>query len=156
MCRLDNGIVPVKEHQIRLEILEAPKITKGPIDTLTDEGERLEMECEAIGFPNPTTYWLINSEDTRLDSSIRTDGSKLIIESLQKKHAGIIQCFARNEEGEVVESKLLQVKPKQILGDMIVSQPLGTIPHMSKSNHERKMNKGRKKPKHSKFSTFYL
>lgn len=146
----------MKEHQIQLEILEVPKITKGPIDKLKDEGERLEMECEAVGFPTPTTYWLINGEDTRLDSSIRTDGTKLIIESLQKKHAGIIQCFARNEEGEVVESKLLQVKPKQISGDMISSQPFGTIPHMSKSNHERKMNKGRKKPKHSKLSTFYL
>lgn len=152
ICRLDNGIAPQKEHRIRLEISEAPTIVEAPLDTLTDEGDRLELHCSAKGFPPPITYWLINGEDTRLDSSIHTEGSTLIIDSLQKKHAGIVQCFARNDEGEVSESKLLQVKPKQISGDMIASQPLGTIPHLSKANHDRnsKMAKGRKKHKHSK------
>lgn len=153
ICTLDNGIAPSKTLKIYLNVLEAPKIEQGPIDTLTDEGERLELDCIAKGFPKPTTYWLINGVDTRLDSTIRTDGYRLIINSLQKKHAGIVQCFARNEEGEICESKLLQVKPKPISGDMIATQPLGTIPHISKTNRERnsKLGKGRKKHKHSKF-----
>lgn len=151
LCILDNGVIPAKTLKVRLDVLEAPKIERGPIDTLTDEGERLELECIANGFPTPTTYWLINGVDTRMDPTIRTVGGRLIIDSLQKKHAGIVQCFARNEEGEVCESKLLQVKPKTISGDMIGTQPLGTIPHLSKTNRERKLGKGKKKHKHSKF-----
>ncbi|XP_031625787.1 interference hedgehog isoform X2 [Contarinia nasturtii] len=150
ICQLDNGIAPAKMLVIRLDVLEAPKIEKGPIDTLTDEGDRLELECIAHGYPKPSIYWLINGADTRLDQAIRTDGNRLIIDQLEKKHAGIVQCFARNEEGEVCESKLLQVKPKPISGDMIGTQPLGTIPHLSKANRERsnKFGKGKKKHKH--------
>lgn len=153
ICQLDNGIQPSKILKIRLEVLEAPRIEQGPTDTLTDEGERLELECMATGFPKPTTYWLINGVDTRKDPLIRTVGTSLIIDSLQKKHAGIVQCFAKNDEGEVCESKLLQVKPRPISGGMIATQPLGTIPHLSKSSRERnsKLGKGKKKHKHSKF-----
>lgn len=152
ICQLENGIIPAKTLKIRLDVLEAPKIERGPIETLTDEGERLELECSATGFPTPTTYWLINGIDTRTDPSIRVVGNRLIIDGLQKKHAGIVQCFARNEEGEICESKLLQVKPKTISGDMISTPPLGTIPNFSKSNRERnsKPGKGKKKHKHSK------
>ncbi|XP_055310985.1 interference hedgehog isoform X2 [Sitodiplosis mosellana] len=151
ICQLDNGIIPAKTLKIRLDVLEAPKIERGPIDTLTDEGERLELECIATGFPIPTIYWLINGVDTRMDPTIRATGSRLIIDGLQKKHAGIVQCFARNEESEVCESKLLQVKPKTISGDMMGTQPLGTIPNFSKSNRERnsKPGKGKKKHKHT-------
>lgn len=157
ICQLDNGVGPSITLKIRLEVFEAPTIQQGPVDTLTDEGERLELDCMASGFPKPTTYWLINGVDTRQDSLIRTTGPRLIIDSLQKKHAGIIQCFAKNDEGEVCQSKLLQVKPKQISGGMIGTQPLGTIPHLSKSNRERnsKLGKSRKKHKHSKFFLYF-
>lgn len=156
ICQLDNGIGPSITLKIRLEVFEAPNIQQGPIDSLTDEGERLELNCIASGFPAPTTYWLINGVDTRQDPLIRTSGTRLIIDSLQKKHAGIVQCFAKNDEGEVCESKLLQVKPKPISGGMIGPQPLGTIPHLSKNNRERnsKLGKSRKKHKHSKFHAF--
>lgn len=152
ICQLDNGIAPSITLKIRLEVFEVPKIQQGPIDSLTDEGERLELDCIASGFPTPSTYWLINGVDTRQDPLIRTSGTRLIIDSLQKKHAGIVQCFAKNDEGEVCESKLLQVKPKPISGGMIGTQPLGTIPHLSKNNRERnsKLSKSRKKHKHSK------
>lgn len=156
ICQLDNGILPSKSIRVRLEVLEAPRIERGPIDTLTDEDERLELECIASGFPIPSTYWLINGVDTRLDPSIRTDGTRLIIDSLQKRHAGIVQCFARNDEGEICESKLLQVKPKRITGDMIGAQPLG-IPHISKNSRGRQSKlRNKKKTKHSKFIFLYF
>lgn len=159
ICQVENGIQPSKTVRIRLEVLEAPKIEHGPVDTLTDEGERLELECITNGFPIPSTYWLINGVDTRLDPLIRTDGTRVIIDSLQKKHAGIVQCFAKNEEGETCDSKLLQVRPKRISGDMIGTQPLGTMPHLPKGNRVRnsKYNSSkRKKPKHSKFSAYHF
>lgn len=156
VCRLDNGIAPVLVHTIRLEVLEAPTILHGPIDTLTDEGESLELDCVAKGYPLPDIRWLINGIDTRFDRTVRTNGTKLVIRSIEKKHAGIVQCFAKNDVGEVYESKLLQVKPKQISGESGL-QPLGTIPHTTKVNnheHSGKPGKGRKKHKHSKYITF--
>lgn len=155
-CLLENGHQPSKTLRIRLDVLEAPRIEQSPMDTLTDEGERLELDCVARGFPKPTIYWLINGVDTRQDPLIRTSGNRLIIDSLEKKHAGIVQCFAKNDEGEVCDSKLLQVKPKPISGGMIGTQPLGTIPHFSKSSRERntKLNKGRKKHRHRKSNSF--
>lgn len=149
-CRLENGVEPAKEYRIQLNLYEAPTFVKVPDRTLIDEDERLELECIAKGFPAPATYWLINGMDVRQDASIRVDGNTLVVGSLQKRHAGIVQCFARNDEGEVSESILLQVKPKQISGEMInPSGYVGTIPHMPKSSRERggKVNKGRKKHK---------
>lgn len=149
ICNLDNGMTPVLMHSLRLEIQQAPIIVHGPSDTLTDEGESLELECDVKGYPEPSIYWLINAIDTRFDRTIRSNGTKLFIRSVEKKHAGIVQCFARNDIGEVCESKLLQVKPKQISGEFD-AQPLGTIPHLTKANHEHngKPGKGRKKHKH--------
>lgn len=101
VCRLDNGIAPVLVHTIKLEVQEAPSITSGPHNTLTNESESLELDCQARGFPVPEIYWMINGADIRSDSAIRQNGSKLFIKSIEKKHAGIVQCFARNEVGEV-------------------------------------------------------
>jgi hypothetical protein len=42
-----------------------------------------------------------------------TDG-KLNITPVEKRHAGIYQCFATNELGTVSESVMLQVLPKQV------------------------------------------
>lgn len=150
ICRLENGIEPAKEYRIQLDLFEAPTFVKVPDRTLADEDEHIELECVANGFPTPTMYWLINGMDVRQDPSIRIDGNKLMIDSLQKRHAGIVQCFARNDEGEVSESILLQVKPKQISGEMInPSGYVGSISHMPKTNRERsgKISKGRKKHK---------
>jgi hypothetical protein len=72
---------------------------------------------------------MINGENTRFDSQITQEESKLIISSVEKRHAGIVQCFARNELGEVNEGALLQVNPKQIDGEGKPIQPLGGMPH---------------------------
>lgn len=152
VCRLDNGISPVLVHTINLEVQEPPVILRGPTDSLTDEGNSLELDCSAHGYPKPTIYWLINGADTRWDNAIQANQSALFIKSIEKKHAGIVQCFAKNEVGEACESNLLQVNPKQIPGEVGIP-PLGTFPHSTKSNfdHTGKPPKGRKKHKHSKF-----
>lgn len=101
VCRLDNGIAPVRVHTIRLDVLEPPVILKGPPSTLTNESESLELDCDATGSPMPDIYWMINGADTRWDPTIKHYGSKMIIDAVEKKHAGIVQCFARNSVGEV-------------------------------------------------------
>lgn len=103
VCRLDNGITPVLVHTIQLEVQEVPSITDGPQETLTNESESLELRCLTRGHPPPAIYWMINGADTRWDPLIKSNGSSLIIETVQKKHAGIVQCFAKNDAGEVSE-----------------------------------------------------
>lgn len=157
ICRLDNGIAPELIHTIRLEVQEPPVIMRNPSDTLFDEGESVELECMAKGYPIPTIYWLINGNDTRYDKAIQTDQNKLLIKSVEKRHAGIVQCFARNEVGEVYVSRLLEVNPKQIPGEVGV-QPLGgqLFIHSTKSSFDQKAPKGRKKHKHRKCFGFYF
>lgn len=100
-CRLDNGMAPVLVHTIKLDVQVPPNITVGPHHSLTNESQSLELECRASGFPVPEIYWMINGADTRWDKSINQNGSRLFIKSVEKKHAGIVQCFASNEVGEV-------------------------------------------------------
>lgn len=148
ICRLDNGDNAVKVHRIRLNVLKIPQIDDRPQTSLTNESERLELHCRASGSPEPEIYWMINGENTRFDPLISSQGSRLVIRSVEKKHAGIIQCFARNEVGEVNEGALLQVNPKQVDGE---GKPITLgMPQKSKSRNnnrapnERRKNKGRK------------
>lgn len=148
VCRLENGIEPSLIHTVKLTVLEAPKIIEPPRSTLTNESESLELECIAKGSPTPDIYWMINGDYTKWDRLIKSNGSKLFIKAVEKKHAGIVQCFAKNEVGEVSESNLLQVNPKQIPGG-VETAPLGSVPTGPKGNeHNGKRPKGGKKHKH--------
>ncbi|XP_055699871.1 interference hedgehog isoform X3 [Phlebotomus papatasi] len=153
VCRLDNGISPALAHTIRLDVLEAPTIIEGPRATLTNESDMLHLDCHARGYPEPMITWMINGIDVQRDPLIHSNGSSLFIKSVQKKHAGIVQCFAKNAAGEVNEGNLLQVNPKQIPGEIEVS-PLGSVPESTKSSIDhpgKQKGGGRKKHKHRKF-----
>lgn len=142
-CRLDNGISPVLIHKVQLTVLQSPIIPVPPNETLTNEGESLELDCSAYGSPEPTIYWMINGNETRYDPQIKTNGKRLIIRSVEKRHAGIVQCFARNEAGEESASNLLQVSPKQIPGEPGMS-PLGSFPAQRVANDHPKSHRGKK------------
>uniref|UniRef100_A0A182FQQ4 Interference hedgehog n=1 Tax=Anopheles albimanus TaxID=7167 RepID=A0A182FQQ4_ANOAL len=148
VCRLQNGIEPALVHSIRLTVLEQPRIIAPPRSTLTNESDSLELECVARGSPRPEIYWMINGDYAKWDALIRTNGSRMIIQSVEKRHAGIVQCFARNEVGEASEGNLLQVNPKQIPGG-IGTAPLGSVPSGARvgGDHSAK-RKGGKKHKH--------
>lgn len=154
ICRLDNGIGPGLIHTVRLELLEGPTIIRGPQKTLTGEGDQLELNCEVSGYPQPDVYWFINGDDIRNDKAITTDGSRLFIRAVEKRHAGIVQCFAQNDVGEVNESNLLEVEPKQIPGK-VGSAPIGiSVTEHARLNHNRKPQKPKKKHKHGEY--FFL
>ncbi|XP_036338791.1 interference hedgehog isoform X2 [Rhagoletis pomonella] len=143
VCRLDNGIAPALVQIIKFIVLEAPQILRGPATTLTNEGEQLELECSAAGNPFPQIYWLINGEDTSLDNETFHEDRRLVIRHVQKRHAGIVQCFSKNEVGEASEGSLLQVNPKQIQGEG--SAPLGNVPIRTSYEHTGNKNKGKRK-----------
>lgn len=147
-CSVDNGIGPQLRHSVALRVLEPPQIIKGPINTLTNESHDLMMDCVATGNPQPTISWYINGENVAWDPKIRITGPNIYIESVQKTHAGMIQCFAKNEAGEVNEANLLQVNPKQIYSG---GSPLGSVPDSMKLSFDHE-GKDKKKIKHRKFS----
>ncbi|KAH8412068.1 hypothetical protein KR222_008339 [Zaprionus bogoriensis] len=115
ICYLDNGIRPAKEHYVRLTVLQAPQIVRAPSANLTNEGERMQLECAATGVPKPEIYWLLNGESSVYDAEAEqlANGS-LVLHSVQKRHASFVQCFARNSLGEHSAGTLLQVNPTQI------------------------------------------
>jgi brother of ihog len=156
ICRLDNGEKPVKVHTMEFNILQMPEIVAAPRTSLTNESDRLELECRVKGYPKSEIYWLINGENTKFDSLITQEEFKLIISSVQKRHAGIVQCFARNELGEVNEGALLQVNPKQIDGEG-KPIPLGGIPthHRSKSRGSNRMHSDKRRNRGRKFLNFF-
>lgn len=118
VCRLDNGIAPALVHTVLLEVLEAPQIVRGPRDQKAVEGGSVSLECVVHGSPAPDVYWMVNGEDTRKDASVSYDRTHLVLRKVEKRHAGYVQCFARNEVGEVNSIMLLEVEPKQITGDV--------------------------------------
>ncbi|XP_050068300.1 interference hedgehog-like [Anopheles maculipalpis] len=145
LCRLQNGIDPPLLHSVWLTVLEPPRIEIPPRSTLTNESDSLELECIARGSPHPDIYWMINGDYTAWDTVIRTNGTRLIIPSVEKRHAGIVQCFARNSVGEASEGNLLQVIPKQIPGG-VGTTPLGSVPSSSRAggDHSTKRKGGKK------------
>lgn len=153
-CRLDNGISPALIHKVQLTVLQSPIIVDPPRETLTNESDSLELDCSAVGSPEPEIYWMINGNETRWDPLIRAHGKKLIIKSVEKRHAGVVQCFARNDAGEDSSSNLLQVSPKRIPGEPGAT-PLGTFPPTSRVINERPKTHHGKKHKRRKLLKFF-
>lgn len=156
-CRLDNGIGPGLIHTVRVELQEMPSIVRGPQKTVTGEGDRLELNCDVTGYPRPEVYWMINGVNVREDPAAHTEGTRLIINKTEKRHAGIVQCFAQNDVGEVNDSNLVVVEPKQIPGN-VGSAPIDIIAHTehSRLNQRRKQPRTKKKHKHGESFFVYI
>ncbi|XP_017095082.2 interference hedgehog isoform X2 [Drosophila bipectinata] len=125
VCLLDNGHDALM-HIIKLSVLQRPVILRGPASTLTTEGDRLVLECSASGNPQPDIYWLLNGEDAASDAEAHVDNRSLQLNKVQKRHAGVVQCFAKNILGETSEGNMLKVTPLQITGEG--DKPLGGVP----------------------------
>ncbi|XP_023179113.2 interference hedgehog [Drosophila hydei] len=139
ICYLDNGIRPALEHFIQLVVQQAPRIVRPPSANLTNEGEFMELECAATGTPTPKIYWLLNGEHSVYDTEaeLPTNGS-LILRRVLKRHAGYVQCFARNVLGEHSAGTLLQVNPTQIQAGEGNGTGMGGRSSSSRPTHNRK------------------
>uniref|UniRef100_T1IAC2 Interference hedgehog n=1 Tax=Rhodnius prolixus TaxID=13249 RepID=T1IAC2_RHOPR len=114
VCELSNGVPPKVAHLVTIEVQVAPVVTKGPQNAVFEENNDTELNCEAIGYPAPNITWLLNGESVDNDSHITPLGGRLIIKRIQKKHAGIYQCFATNAVGTTYGSAMIQVSPIQV------------------------------------------
>ncbi|XP_065344762.1 interference hedgehog isoform X1 [Cloeon dipterum] len=136
LCLGTNRLGWVK-RVIKLEVVESPEIDMRSETKGIDEGGDFNMTCTASGTPQPTIKWLLNGKPAEDDQSIAVDQEKLTILYVEKRHAGILQCFASNKAGTVNTMTMLHVRPKLIHDDKAV-QP--------RQNHRGKPKKnGRKK-----------
>ncbi|XP_043949057.1 interference hedgehog isoform X2 [Drosophila biarmipes] len=126
ICMLDNGIAPPIDHTINLSVLQRPTISSGPAATLTNESSPLTLACRATGNPEPEIYWLINGEDATNDPEAIVFNQSLQLKRVQKRHAGVVQCFAKNTLGETSKGNILRVNPLEITGED--EEPLGGVP----------------------------
>ncbi|XP_044249756.1 interference hedgehog isoform X2 [Drosophila takahashii] len=126
ICMLDNGIAPPIDHTIKLSVLQRPTILRGPAATLINESNPLVLECSASGNPQPDIYWLINGEEATQDPEAVVDNRSLQLRRVQKRHAGVVQCFAKNILGETSKGNILRVNPLEITGED--EEPLGGVP----------------------------
>jgi len=77
---------PALEHYIKVHVEQPPQIVRPPWADLTNEGDRLKLECEATGVPTPEIYWLLNGHSSIDDSEAELSNNFLILHSVLKRH----------------------------------------------------------------------
>ncbi|XP_037711043.1 interference hedgehog [Drosophila subpulchrella] len=133
ICFQDNGVRHALEHYIHVRVEQPPQIVRSPWTNITNEGEHLQLDCEATGVPAPQIYWLLNGHSSLDDTEAELSTNSLVLHSVLKRHAGYVQCFARNTLGEDSAGTLLEVNAKQI-----------QEPRESGGTHRPKSNQGTK------------
>ncbi|CAB0010162.1 unnamed protein product [Nesidiocoris tenuis] len=114
VCELSNGIPPMVAHLVILEVQVPPNVTKGPSNSVVGELMDTEISCEATGSPTPNITWLLNGARLDDDPHMKAIGGKLFVKRIQKRHAGIYQCFASNPVGVTYGAAIIQVSPIQM------------------------------------------
>ncbi|KAK9512348.1 hypothetical protein O3M35_000794 [Rhynocoris fuscipes] len=161
VCELSNGVPPMVAHLVTIEVQVGPAVNKGPSDAVVEENNDTELNCEASGAPTPNITWLLNGESVDNDSHISPQGGKLLIKKIQKRHAGIYQCFATNAVGTTYGSGMIQVSPIQVTAQAgidyppetddpeSIEGPIDSAPNRNhKKDHTRKAKGRRKDKKH--------
>lgn len=117
------------------------------------EGKNFDTECTVTGTPDPTITWLINGQSVTNDGNIEAIGNKIYFTPIEKRHAGIIQCFATNAVGTNSRYAFIKVYPKQIstVDDNSTNIPAphrrnGTHSSRHNSKHTSKRKGGRGQP----------
>lgn len=66
-----------------------------PPNVIVNENERLILECDVIGTPNPIIYWLRNGELIQQSGSIDSDDRFLLKNKLQPSQLGLSNVKSR-------------------------------------------------------------
>ncbi|PSN34324.1 hypothetical protein C0J52_23725 [Blattella germanica] len=114
ICEMANGIGSPLKHSTTLFVQEPPVMVKEPVNLVIKEGSDMQLDCMFRGSPTPKVSWLLNGEPILNDSHVTTADKKLNITQVEKRQAGIYQCFATNDLGSTYGSAMLQVLPKQV------------------------------------------
>ncbi|XP_064477865.1 protein sidekick-like isoform X1 [Ornithodoros turicata] len=80
-------------------------------ETAAELGQSVILPCSAVGMPLPQVRWLRNAQPLRHHVNfIQLNNGSLLIEELAAEDAGVFQCVASNELGEVLTTTWLHIK----------------------------------------------
>ncbi|CAG7724534.1 unnamed protein product, partial [Allacma fusca] len=114
VCEAYNGIGETVTTISTVVLNSMPNITREPKSLVVEEGGEALMDCATEGLPKPRVYWVFNGHNVHDDGNIRITDGGLRISQVEKKHAGLFQCFATNPMGSVTSPAELKVLPKMI------------------------------------------
>lgn len=93
-----------------------PSIVKGMHDVYVKINSSAIFVCEASGDPNPEIIWKYNGESTKnLPNTEIIRKTMLRISNLKHTDTGIVECIARNENGEDRKIANLTIASRLIL-----------------------------------------
>jgi len=105
---------PTLRHS--LEVLVAPSIkisSKGSIKV--EEGSRIEISCQAAGFPKPSVRWVRKGKLVQR-AEVDEEEERLVMASVKPDDAGVYACVGENSEGSSRQEVLLTVFYKPRVG----------------------------------------
>ncbi|XP_076315975.1 hemicentin-1-like [Tachypleus tridentatus] len=100
-----------REHKdFDLEVMVPPTIITYPQDKDVTLGEKFILECEAVGVPTPSVFWLLNSSKLPNQPVSRDGRSILTIHNAGKENEGNYTCVAMNRAGEKKVRSAIRVR----------------------------------------------
>jgi hemicentin len=114
-CNASNKVSHA-ESTGHLFIIVPPTVRVDEIVTYT-EGDIAFMHCRPRGDPTPSVEWIINGnavQNVDVRYQVLNEGT-LKITNVTQSDAGIYECIATNEGGQVNASTTLQVKYKPVI-----------------------------------------
>ncbi|KAM3919238.1 cell adhesion molecule 3 isoform 1-T2 [Leptodactylus fuscus] len=130
-CTVGHESMPntFKSSSQKLQVLYQPtaKIESRP--NLPREGDRLQLQCDAFGNPEPMKYnWL--RKNGELPATAVTDHNSLVFQNLNKSDSGTYMCQVSNLLGEYTAEYKLDVNESQTF-----YQDPSPIPSQSSIDH---------------------
>ncbi|XP_030076417.1 neurofascin isoform X5 [Microcaecilia unicolor] len=94
-----TNILGKAESQIRLEVKDGTRITKGPDDQIVKRGSTTRLDCRIKSDPSLklTVSWLKDSNPLYLGNRMRKDEGSLTIHGVAEKDQGVYTCIASTE-----------------------------------------------------------
>ncbi|XP_037094900.1 neogenin-like, partial [Pollicipes pollicipes] len=108
-CRVFNSVDSADASAV-LHVKVPPEFVVRPNQTAAAEKEDVELSCSARGSPPPRITWTKNGERLHNSDYFKlVDGHSLRILGLVQRDAGVYQCFASNDAGNVQTAARLTV-----------------------------------------------
>ena len=85
-----------------VDVVEPVSIITVPEFKTPQEGETLELECNARGNPAPEISWFHNGKEVLPSNDLYITDTGLVILSTSRKMSGIWKCLAKNIANEIV------------------------------------------------------
>ncbi|XP_050723288.1 hemicentin-1-like isoform X2 [Eriocheir sinensis] len=102
-------------RDVEVEVLEPPSFITLPRSVLVTQGQRFEMECEAVGNPVPSLQWLLNGVQVEGVAASLGGRSHLVVEHASKNDEGTYTCLAKNQAGHKKAIATVQVKVPPVI-----------------------------------------